>query len=176
MAASKCISRVQANAAGADEALMLDPCGFVATCNSTNFFIVRKGEVSWPSCLSLLTASWLTAGLLIQNTVAGCVGPDEGFAKRDAFASINCRQLALHNASACVLACAFALRQRWWDMGRQGVRQPVKPPPQRYRIWHHPCCRCGLPQPSIRCQASRAAKSCSCAARQASRAESLTSR
>ncbi|GLC75758.1 hypothetical protein PLESTF_001682400 [Pleodorina starrii] len=36
---------IQANKAGADEALMLDPQGFVATCNSTNFFIVRKGEV-----------------------------------------------------------------------------------------------------------------------------------
>ncbi|KAI3431784.1 hypothetical protein D9Q98_010538 [Chlorella vulgaris] len=40
---------IQANAAGADEALMLDPCGFVATCNSTNFFIVRKGEVWAPT-------------------------------------------------------------------------------------------------------------------------------
>jgi branched-subunit amino acid aminotransferase/4-amino-4-deoxychorismate lyase len=35
---------IQASKAGADEALMLDPRGFVATCNSTNFFIVRKGE------------------------------------------------------------------------------------------------------------------------------------
>lgn len=32
----------QASAAGADEALMLDPHGFVATCNSTNFFIIRS--------------------------------------------------------------------------------------------------------------------------------------
>lgn len=39
---------IQANKAGADEALMLDPHGFVATCNSTNFFIVRKGEVWAP--------------------------------------------------------------------------------------------------------------------------------
>jgi len=31
---------VQAYTAGADEALMLDPHGFVATCNSTHFFIV----------------------------------------------------------------------------------------------------------------------------------------
>ena len=31
---------IQAYAAGADEALMLDPQGFVATCNSTHFFIV----------------------------------------------------------------------------------------------------------------------------------------
>jgi branched-chain amino acid aminotransferase len=31
---------IQAYTAGADEALMLDPHGFVATCNSTNFFMV----------------------------------------------------------------------------------------------------------------------------------------
>jgi branched-chain amino acid aminotransferase len=30
---------------GADEALMLDPHGFVASCNATNFFIVRDGAV-----------------------------------------------------------------------------------------------------------------------------------
>ncbi|MFU8833136.1 MAG: aminotransferase class IV [Wenzhouxiangella sp.] len=49
---------IQANQAGADEALMLDPHGFVATCNSTHFFIVRKGQV-WTSsgryCLGGIT-------------------------------------------------------------------------------------------------------------------------
>ena len=39
---------IQAANAGADEALMLDPHGFVATCNSTHFFIVRRGEL-WTS-------------------------------------------------------------------------------------------------------------------------------
>lgn len=39
---------IQAAKAGVDEGLMLDPHGFVATCNSTHFFIVRKGEV-WTS-------------------------------------------------------------------------------------------------------------------------------
>jgi len=39
---------IQAIQAGSDEALMLDPHGFVATCNSTNFFIVQRGEV-WTS-------------------------------------------------------------------------------------------------------------------------------
>lgn len=39
---------IQATQAGADEGLMLDPHGFVATCNSTHFFIVRGGEV-WTS-------------------------------------------------------------------------------------------------------------------------------
>lgn len=39
---------IQAINAGADEALMLDPRGFVASCNSTNFFIIRRGEL-WTS-------------------------------------------------------------------------------------------------------------------------------
>jgi len=49
---------IQAMEAGADEALMLDDRGFVATCNSTHFFIVRKGE-AWTSaggyCLGGIT-------------------------------------------------------------------------------------------------------------------------
>ncbi|MFW5927516.1 MAG: aminotransferase class IV, partial [Wenzhouxiangella sp.] len=36
---------IQSSVAGADEALMLDPDGFVATCNSTHFFVVRGGTV-----------------------------------------------------------------------------------------------------------------------------------
>ena len=39
---------IQAIDAGADEALMLDPHGFVASCNSTNFFVLRGGEL-WTS-------------------------------------------------------------------------------------------------------------------------------
>jgi len=42
------IALTQALNAGADEALMLDIHGFVSTCNATNFFIVRSGEV-WTS-------------------------------------------------------------------------------------------------------------------------------
>ena len=34
------IALIQATSAGADEALMLDPTGAVATCNATNFFII----------------------------------------------------------------------------------------------------------------------------------------
>jgi len=49
---------IQAYTAGADEALMLDPHGFVATCNSTHFFVVKRGEV-WTSdgrfCLGGIT-------------------------------------------------------------------------------------------------------------------------
>ena len=52
------MAMIQAIKAGCDEALMLDPQGFVATCNSTNFFVVRQGEV-WTSsgdyCLNGIT-------------------------------------------------------------------------------------------------------------------------
>ena len=52
------LASIQATQAGADEALMLDPHGFVATCNSTHFFIVRNGEM-WTSsgryCLGGIT-------------------------------------------------------------------------------------------------------------------------
>ena len=39
---------IQASKAGGDEALMLDPYGFVSTTNSCNFFIVKNNEV-WTS-------------------------------------------------------------------------------------------------------------------------------
>ncbi|WP_193177869.1 aminotransferase class IV [Oricola nitratireducens] len=42
------IACLQAEEAGADEGLMLDPHGFVNTTNACNFFVVRKGEV-WTS-------------------------------------------------------------------------------------------------------------------------------
>ncbi len=54
-----CISAcIEANILGVDEGLMLDPNGFVSTCNSTNFFIIRNNEV-WTStgryCLNGIT-------------------------------------------------------------------------------------------------------------------------
>ena len=49
---------IEANMLGVDEGLMLDPYGFVSTCNSTNFFIVKNKEV-WTStgqyCLNGVT-------------------------------------------------------------------------------------------------------------------------
>ncbi|KAB8164898.1 aminotransferase class IV [Lysobacter maris] len=57
---------IQATAAGADEGLMLDPHGFVATCNSTHFFIVRKGEV-WTS-----TGDYCLGGITRANVLRAC--------------------------------------------------------------------------------------------------------
>ena len=55
---------VQALEAGADEALMLDIHGFVATCNATNFFIVKHGEV-WTST-GQYCMNGITRGKVIQ--------------------------------------------------------------------------------------------------------------
>ena len=57
---------IQADKAGADEALMLDPQGFVATCNSTHFFIVRKGQV-WTS-----SGRYCLAGITRANVLDLC--------------------------------------------------------------------------------------------------------
>ncbi len=69
-----CISAcIQANKAGADEALMLDPQGFVATCNSTHFFIVKRpdgleGEPEvWTS-----TGDYCMPGITRRNVLRLC--------------------------------------------------------------------------------------------------------
>jgi branched-chain amino acid aminotransferase len=81
---------IQAINAGADEALMLDPNGFVASCNSTNFFIVRRGEL-WSStgayCFKGLTRqavidAWAASGAPVREkdfTLAEVYGADEAF-------------------------------------------------------------------------------------------------
>ena len=61
---------IQAYTAGADEALMLDPHGFVATCNSTHFFVVRGGEV-WTS-----TGMYCLGGITRANVLRICAQND----------------------------------------------------------------------------------------------------
>jgi len=75
---------IQAAEAGADEALMLDPHGFVATCNSTHFFIVRDGEV-WTSsgdyCLD-----GITRGLVLEVArEAGVMARERNFSLTDVY-------------------------------------------------------------------------------------------
>ena len=57
---------LQAIEAGADEALMLDIHGFVATCNATNFFIVTGGEV-WTS-----TGQYCMNGITRAKIIESC--------------------------------------------------------------------------------------------------------
>jgi branched-chain amino acid aminotransferase len=60
------IACLQAEQAGADEALMLDPHGFVNTTNACNFFIVRRGEV-WTS-----TGDYCMNGITRQKIIDIC--------------------------------------------------------------------------------------------------------
>ena len=58
------IALLEAIEAGADEALMLDPHGFVSSCNATNFFFVRDGVVMTSSgeyCFNGITRSKVIA-------------------------------------------------------------------------------------------------------------------
>lgn len=60
------LALIHALKAGGDEALMLDPHGFVNTTNSTNFFIVRKGEV-WTS-----TGDYCMNGITRRKVIEVC--------------------------------------------------------------------------------------------------------
>jgi branched-chain amino acid aminotransferase len=64
------IACMQAEQAGADEGLMLDPHGFVNTTNACNFFIVRKGEV-WTS-----TGDYCMNGVTRQKVIDLCHAND----------------------------------------------------------------------------------------------------
>ncbi|KUP90551.1 aminotransferase class IV [Tritonibacter horizontis] len=64
------IACLQAEQAGADEGLMLDPHGFVNTTNACNFFIVRRGEV-WTS-----TGDYCMNGVTRQNVIDLCRAND----------------------------------------------------------------------------------------------------
>lgn len=57
---------IQAIEAGADEALMLDVNGMVATCNATNFFIVKGKEV-WTS-----TGQYCMNGITRAKVIEAC--------------------------------------------------------------------------------------------------------
>src|SRR4051794_22014769 len=61
---------IQAYTAGADEALMLDPHGFVATCNSTHFFVV-KGTPGAPEIWTS-DGRFCLAGITRSNVLAMC--------------------------------------------------------------------------------------------------------
>ena len=78
------LASIQATQAGADEALMLDPHGFVATCNSTHFFIVRKGEI-WTSSGKYCLGG-ITRGLALEVArEAGIAAIEKDFSLTDVY-------------------------------------------------------------------------------------------
>ncbi len=80
------IALIQAVHAGADEALMLDPTGAVATCNATNFFVVAGGEL-WTStghyCLNGITRRVV----LEEARAAGMTALELPFSLTDVYAA-----------------------------------------------------------------------------------------
>ena len=88
---------IQAYTAGADEALMLDPHGFVATCNSTHFFIVtRAGEV-WTS-----DGRFCLGGITRRNVLDVC-GENDIVAKEATFSLTD-----VYNAAEAFVTGTFA--------------------------------------------------------------------
>jgi branched-chain amino acid aminotransferase len=77
---------IQAYTAGADEALMLDPHGFVATCNSTHFFIVRRGEV-WTSSGDYCLGGITRANVLRVCREAGIPAFEKNFSLTEAYSA-----------------------------------------------------------------------------------------
>lgn len=77
---------IQATTAGADEALMLDPHGFVATCNSTHFFIVRRGEV-WTSSGDYCLGGITRANVLQVCHEAGIPAREKNFSLTEAYSA-----------------------------------------------------------------------------------------
>jgi branched-chain amino acid aminotransferase len=78
------LASIQATQASADEALMLDPQGFVATCNSTHFFIVRKGEL-WTSSGKYCLGG-ITRGLVLEIArEAGIPAIEKDFSLTDVY-------------------------------------------------------------------------------------------
>ncbi|WP_438996963.1 aminotransferase class IV [Candidatus Puniceispirillum sp.] len=68
---------IQAINAGADEAVMLDPRGFVASCNSTNLFIIRGREI-WTS-----TGQFSFKGLTQRAVIDGWQAQGETAKEKD---------------------------------------------------------------------------------------------
>ncbi len=58
------LAKIEANVAGADDALMLDLAGFVSETNATNVFLVRRGALFTPHADSCLPG--ITRGLVIE--------------------------------------------------------------------------------------------------------------
>jgi branched-chain amino acid aminotransferase len=75
---------IQAANAGADEALMLDPLGFVATCNSTHFFIVRRGEL-WTSSGQYCIPGITRANMLRVAKALGIPAHEKQFSLYDVY-------------------------------------------------------------------------------------------
>ena len=93
------LAKIEANAAGADDAMMLDGAGFVAETNATNLFVVRAGAVATPPAVAC------PEGVTRQTVIDLCAGTgisceeipltmDDFYAADEAFCSGTMGELA----------------------------------------------------------------------------------
>src|SRR4051794_28354701 len=69
------LAKIEANNAGADDALMLDMRGFVAETNATHVFIVRDGRVSTP--LVMACPEGITRATVLEICAANTIPAEE---------------------------------------------------------------------------------------------------
>ncbi len=109
---------IQATKAGADEALMLDPAGFVATCNSTHFFIVRKGEL-WTSPPDYCLGGITRGNILRAAREAGIPAHEKRFSTVDVYGADEA--FVTGTFAGLVHVRSVDGRAIGWDADRQGA-------------------------------------------------------
>ncbi|QMU56820.1 MAG: aminotransferase class IV [Boseongicola sp.] len=115
------IACLQAEQAGADEALMLDPHGFVNTTNACNFFIVRKGEV-WTS-----TGDYCMNGVTRQKVIDLC--RDNDIVVREKNYSL----YEAYGADEAFLTGTFGAQTPVAEIDRKPIGTGARPVTQRIR-------------------------------------------
>jgi len=112
--------------AGADEALMLDPFGFVNTTNACNFFIVRRGQV-WTS-----TGDYCLNGITRAKVIELCRANGVPVFERN-FSLVDC-----YGADEAFLTGTFGAQTPVTEIDGRAIGNGTPGPMfQRIRKWYH---------------------------------------
>ncbi len=113
---------IQAREAGGDEALMLDPHGFVNTTNACNFFIVRSGEV-WTS-----TGDYCMNGITRSKVIKLC--QENGIVVQEKNFSL----LETYNADEAFITGTFAGQTNIFQIDGKNIGSSETPVTDRIRM------------------------------------------
>lgn len=69
------LAKIEANVAGADDALMLDQRGFIAETNATHVFLVERGRLRTPRLVAC--PEGITRAAVLELCVANAIGHEE---------------------------------------------------------------------------------------------------
>ncbi len=84
------LAKIEATTAGAEEAIMLTSCGYVAECTGDNIFIVRKGRLLTPAVYIGALAGITRAAVLELAKKAGIPASEEVLTRHDLFNADEC--------------------------------------------------------------------------------------